>query len=816
MKRIILITLFFLFAKHSFTQVKNIYPPVSAPANNQSVVYPLDDKTMFIGGFNRGYILKTIDRGENWIPLRVENALNIQGFFFTSSLQGWAKDGFSLYKTIDGGIQWERVSSFSRPILNFTFANDSIGLLFTADGRLYRTTNGGSKWEIKATYSNVNFLALHAATDKIFIIANPIRAVAISYDAGITWQQDPHVSTSLGDFDEFKRKIFYQQPCNVANSAKLNNSDSYSLAERNFFNNSKYAYYINNETNYQLSPTGEFSKYNSNSRVYSSSLAFTQKPVSSLGFFNNDVGIICSRQGIYRTIDGGINWNEVVDLYDWNGAKTSFYDIFFIDSLSGWATSKGDLYKTTDGGNNWSTQRISNNNLFRIGFFGNGDTGLVTEYPNILHKTYNSGTTWQKDPYFKEDKNFSDIVFKDINSIWAIGDTGNIYYTNNFGALWQTISLPNDSLIATSLSFSKKDSKKIWVTTRNVKNSIAFGSLYYTDNGGITWVKKESRLLIWKVQFINDSVGWINGADFFVGSGLDYFFLRTTDGGETWARLAKPNTDYANFKFISENEGILFDGGAPVPSGFAYYTNDGGYNWETLIPENTVTEVAFLGKEQCWFAHGLHQLSKWGKMPGIFNLQTPKDEANIEVLNGGSIVFSWDKVPFVHSYTFQIEYKGKTIKRVFFGDYDIDNKQNFEIAFTYEQMKQLLDSLNYDSKEYILWSVTARSASGKDISKSSETYSIRPILIDNVNGGEANETSIFLFPNPAQDIVTVKVKKELKPNEPVLVVDVTGKQFEIFAVGNCSCSDVRLNVSQLASGMYFIYTDNEVVKFIKQ
>lgn len=818
MKKALLLLSLLLALKFSFTQVKNLYPPISAPANNGSVTYVLDNKIGFIGGFNQGYILKTIDKGENWTPLEVEGAGNIQNFFFINSLEGWATDWINVFKTIDGGTQWKRVSSFQMLIQSLAFANDSIGLLFTTDGRLYRTTNGGNKWQEIETYPNAKLLTLHPVSDKTFLIGNPLRAVAVSYDEGITWQKDPHPITGLGDFEEFKKEIFYKYPCNVATSSKLNTSGNYSLAERNFFNWSKYSYYVNKNLHYNLSQNGELSKYVSGVLAFTNPLSFTQNSVNSFAFFDRNEGIICSRRGVYKTVDGGNNWDKVLDLYDWNGPKTSFYDIFFLDSLTGWATSKGDLYKTTDGGNNWSKRRISNNNLFRIGFFGKGDTGLVTEYPNILYKTYNGGSTWQKDPYYTTKNNFGDIVFNDIHNIWAIGDTGYIYFTNNFGASWHPISLPNDSIAVSSLSFSKNDPEKLWITTYNTFNSILFSTLYYTENGGKTWDKKLSRRLLYNVQFVNDSVGWINGRDFFVGSGFSSFFLRTVDGGKTWLPISRPYTDNARFKFINQKEGIVFDGGYPIPEGFAFYTDDGGYTWESLIPENTVTEISFLGKEHCWFAHGLHQISRWGKAPEKFSLIAPANESTIEVLNDESIIFSWNKLGYIHSYELQFEYKGKTRKYSFLGNNDIDGKLNFETPFQQNQLKLLLDEFEYDGQDYILWNVVAKNTSGETISKSVATYRIRPILIedDESVNKSSKEPNAFLFPNPAQNTITAKINKQLKLNEPVIVSDIAGKQFKIYPISSCSCSDVQLDVSQLASGMYFIYTDEGTLKFVKQ
>ncbi len=68
--------------------------------------------------------------------------------FFTDSLHGWAGgDGWTLYRTTNGGANWTQLPQFGTDsIYALSFENDSTGWATTGSGRIYHTADSGKTW----------------------------------------------------------------------------------------------------------------------------------------------------------------------------------------------------------------------------------------------------------------------------------------------------------------------------------------------------------------------------------------------------------------------------------------------------------------------------------------------------------------------------------------------------------------------------------------------------------------------------------------------------------------------------------------------
>jgi photosystem II stability/assembly factor-like uncharacterized protein len=125
---------------------------------------------------------------------------------------------------------------------------------------------------------------------------------------------------------------------------------------------------------------------------------------------------------IYKTSDGGSNWNVV---FDDSISHHSFWDIAFSDELNGFAgRAGGDFLSTSDGGNTWHKKfmpllfctniRTIENHCWVSGF-GIGYNAIV--YSDDY------GNTWT--PIFVDDSNdIHDIFFSDLNHGWFCSTTG--------------------------------------------------------------------------------------------------------------------------------------------------------------------------------------------------------------------------------------------------------------------------------------------------------------------------------------------------------------------------------------------------------
>jgi photosystem II stability/assembly factor-like uncharacterized protein len=131
--------------------------------------------------------------------------------------------------------------------------------------------------------------------------------------------------------------------------------------------------------------------------------AGSQNP-EKIYMFNARIGFISDNSGsssIRKTTNGGLNWNV-------NVSGRFFFDMQFVDSLTGWYSHGSNVYKTTDGGNSWITQILptggiiltsnissfsilSRDTIWGAGgqlFYGGG------RFRAMLFRTTNGGDNW--------------------------------------------------------------------------------------------------------------------------------------------------------------------------------------------------------------------------------------------------------------------------------------------------------------------------------------------------------------------------------------------------------------------------------------
>ncbi len=163
-----------------------------------------------------------------------------------------------------------------------------------------------------------------------------------------------------------------------------------------------------------------------------------------IGFITNS---ITGTPGIYKTTNSGYNWVAIVS-GQW------FKDIIFADSLSGWYSAASNISKTSNGGNNWVLQNVpSGPDLLNLGInklsLLNKDTlwaaGNAVFYPNsqvraILLRTTNGGTNWQYQIPDTAINNFLyyHLQFIDKNNGWAYTTLKGIHTTTGGDPIWIT------------------------------------------------------------------------------------------------------------------------------------------------------------------------------------------------------------------------------------------------------------------------------------------------------------------------------------------------------------------------------------------
>lgn len=312
--------------------------------------------------------------------------------------------------------------------------------------------------------------------------------------------------------------------------------------------------------------------------------------IKSFAFVNEKQGWAVGNGGvIIHTDDGGNTWSAQI-----SATTASLNKVFFIDEKEGWivgATNIGVVLHTKDGGKNWEKQDLGIYRSIASIYFLDRETGWILAGDEI-YRTTDGGKTWEKTSSIgleikrpTRDESGSpvivigedrvgydwwegDIYFTDKNKGWVVFGYWYVSHTEDGGKSWQTEEI--------------KHSQGHIAFTDDKHGCMAGSSILCTEDGGKTWAEglgfkssDLSRLSLWGISFVNQSIGWAVGKEGHIeGSGK---IFKTEDGGKTW----KINGGYRPFTYFHDSQigwGLKsYD--KPARSSIVR-TNDGGNTWE--------------------------------------------------------------------------------------------------------------------------------------------------------------------------------------------------------------------------------------------
>lgn len=192
--------------------------------------------------------------------------------------------------------------------------------------------------------------------------------------------------------------------------------------------------------------------------------------VEDVFFINEEIGwISTSSGGIFKTEDGGINWQK-----QQTQTQSALTQIRFTDENFGWASDDGywDILITKNGGKTWENITRNKELQYYRAFFTSAKHGCLNGLRNLFC-TFN-GETWEE---IKVPESFgSEMFFIDDNIGWTIGSK--IYKTTDGGKTWQKQFDIPDKVNFPKIIFTNKLEGWAWVCT---------GKMWNTTDGGENW-----------------------------------------------------------------------------------------------------------------------------------------------------------------------------------------------------------------------------------------------------------------------------------------------------------------------------------------
>lgn len=502
-------------------------------------------------GIKFNTLVKTTNGGATWKSLQLSQSEAVLDFTISPTGIGYmvTEDG-GIFKTIDQGTTWCKISTLSSQIIKLQFINDSVGYAINISGVFYKTIDGGMTWSYKTPFGN-------AASIQDMFFKDESRGFVIgggkfrsTMDGGITWTEQNIAGNCMA---VLASRVWILSNNSLIRSVNNGlNWDSTNIGSQS----STKIQFISASVGWRLTSLG-FERTVDGGVTWSSGSGISPQKLVSFAFSSSMDGVATDQLGnYYVSNDGGATWT-VTSI----GASPSFavntYGVFAVNSNTAYmVNNNGECLRTTNGGLQWSLVRKFNATLLVSTYFTSGaKMGGIVGQSGLVNTTNDSGLTWTERAI--GNTTFYDIVYAN-STFYAVGSNGAIRKGTHFQTGWSSVTSGTTQVLR-SVNFPSSQIGYI------VGHG---GVILKTSDGGSTWQSQNSGTTENLIQaaFKSDQEGMVVGTN---GTAL-----YTTNGGATWIafptntseHLLSVSNIYSNQWIIAGNNGNIYEkrGGSPI------------------------------------------------------------------------------------------------------------------------------------------------------------------------------------------------------------------------------------------------------------
>ena len=321
--------------------------------------------------------------------------------------------------------------------------------------------------------------------------------------------------------------------------------------------------------------------------------------------------------GVWKTSDGGGNWEPISDEYFRTGSvgaigiSESDPNVVYVgmgESPIRGNVSHGDgVYKSTDAGKTWKHVGLEDTRqIARVRVHPrNPDIVYVAALGHIfgpneqrgVFRSIDAGKTWQKVLYRSNKAGAQDLILDPTNpniiyaTLWEVyrqpwtlesgGPGGGIFRSTDAGDTWSEITrnqgLPKTVVGKIGITVSPANSERVWAIVEAED-----GGVFRSDNAGRTWTKvNEQRNLRQRAWYYSRIYADPKNPDtvYVLNTG----FYKSNDGGRTYSSIAVGHGDCHDLWLAPDDPMRIIigdDGGAEV-------SFTGGRSWSSLYNQPT-------------------------------------------------------------------------------------------------------------------------------------------------------------------------------------------------------------------------------------
>ncbi|HMQ78773.1 MAG TPA: YCF48-related protein [Ignavibacteria bacterium] len=151
----------------------------------------------------QGVIIKTTNAGTNWFTQLSGSSMNFTSLFIHNPDSAFALTNSSLFKTSNGGMNWDFVSGVEGYDIQFT--NAATGYAMGSNPNVYKTTNGGVNWFVISSGYDVAYRSIQFF-DEFGITAGSDGSIMKTTNGGANWIVLPFVT------ENYLRSLYFTDP----------------------------------------------------------------------------------------------------------------------------------------------------------------------------------------------------------------------------------------------------------------------------------------------------------------------------------------------------------------------------------------------------------------------------------------------------------------------------------------------------------------------------------------------------------------------------------------------------------------------------
>lgn len=322
-------------------------------------------------------------------------------------------------------------------------------------------------------------------------------------------------------------------------------------------------------------------------------------------------------EGLYKSVDGGLNWNPAGPGVDLSTLAVS-PDYAADATLLALAESSGQLYASYDGGANWSMGSLivtpgGHHSLHFSPTFSPGERVVLAASSADLgaYRSEDGGATWAPvgwyDPAFAYEGGFvGGSVYAlalaptgSWDSVAFAATSSGLYRSNDRGIHWWRHDDGPARLTVRTLAVAPGDPDTLLAGTSFFEHlrfdsgtlSEYDGSLHVSYDGGLTWRDASGRLD--RVQGVAFSPAFQDDGTAFAATGAlgqhgfaDGGVYRSTDGGQNWEEVIADRICHAlavSPAYAADQTVWVAESTYSLALGL-YVSADGGETWSSLAP----------------------------------------------------------------------------------------------------------------------------------------------------------------------------------------------------------------------------------------